>query len=229
MYVYAILGDAPTAPLGSGLAGEPLTLLTAGDVVAAVGAMDEPPAVSRAAVLGHDAVVRRLSDVSAAILPTRFGMIDDASALADWLRTAADALAEALRLVAGREQMTLHVFDGDDPSAVDADEPADDASEARASGPGTRYLALRRRQRRREEGVPELAPLRARLDPLVVAERTERRATPPLRASVYHLVQRGRSADYRAAVDDGRELLRGVRLRVSGPWAPYAFAPDPLS
>src|SRR5262249_39713141 len=182
----------------------------------------------RAAVLGHDAVVRRLSDVSAAILPTRFGMIDDPSALIDWLHTAADALGEALRLVAGREQMTLHVFDGDDPSAVDANEPADDAGEA-ASGPGARYLALRRRERRREEGVPELVPLRARLAALVVAERTERRATRPFRASVYHLIERGRSADYRAAVDGGRELLRGVRLRVSGPWAPYAFAPDPLS
>jgi len=229
MYVYAILGDAPTAPLGHGLAGEPLTLLRAADLVAAVGAMDEPPAASREAVLGHDAVVRRLSDVSAAILPTRFGMVDDASALTEWLRAAADVLGDALRLVAGREQMTLHVFDGDEPPAVDAVERTDDAGAESASGPGTRYLALRRRQRRREESVPELAPLRGRLDALVVAERTERRATPPFRATVYHLIERGRSADYRAAVDAGHALVRGVRLRVSGPWAPYAFAPEPLS
>jgi len=228
MYVYAILGDAPTASLGHGLAGEPITLLTAGHLVAAVGAMDEPPTASRAAVLGHDAVVRRLCDVSAAILPTRFGMVDDASALTEWLRAAADALGDALRLVAGREQMTLHVFDGDEPPAGDAVERTDDAAEESASGPGTRYLALRRRQRRREESLPELAPLRGRLDALVVAERTERRATPPFRASVYHLIERGRSADYRAVVDAGHALVRGVRLRVSGPWAPYAFAPEPL-
>jgi hypothetical protein len=228
LYVYAILGEAPAAPLGVGLSDEPLTLLTSGDLVAAVGAMGEPPVATRAAVLGHDAVVRRLAEMSAAILPTRFGMVDEAPALIDWLTSAGDGLRDALGLVAGREQMTLHVFDGDEPLADEASEAPDDPADESPSGPGARYLALRRRQWRREGQLPELAPLRPRLDGLVAAERVERRATPPFRASVYHLVPRGRSAAYRDAVEASRELVRGVRLQVSGPWAPYAFAPGPL-
>jgi hypothetical protein len=39
----------------------------------------------------------------------------------------------------------------------------------------------------------------------VAAERVERRATPPFRASVYHLVERGRSAAYREAIVGGPE------------------------
>lgn len=227
LYVYAILGEVPTAPLGVGLSDEPLTLLTAGDLVAAVGAMDEPPVATRAAVVGHDAIVRRLAEISAAILPTRFGMVDEAPALVDWLGAAAVGLREALALVAGREQMTLHVFEGDAPVVSESTDEPDDADGESAGGPGTRYLTIRRRQWRRAGLPPELARLHPRLDGLVAAERVERRTTPPLRASVYHLIERGRSAAYRDAVDASRDLVRGVRLSVSGPWAPYAFAPEP--
>jgi hypothetical protein len=217
LYLYAIVGRAPAAALGSGLRDEPLVLVAAGDVVAVAGEMDEPPAATPDTVRGHDAVVRRLAAASDAILPARFGTLADAPALIDWL-AAAEALPEALRLVAGREQMTLHVF-GD---ARLADEATDEAS----LGPGTRYLAERRRHWQRTESLPELAPLRRRLGDLVAAERVEPRAAPPLRASVYHLIARGRSGDYRDAVEQELAPLAGVRLRLSGPWAPYAFVPE---
>jgi hypothetical protein len=92
-------------------------------------------------------------------------------------------------------------------------------------GPGARYLEERRRHWRDKERLPELEPLRPRLDALVAAERVELRATPPLRASVYHLIERGRSAEYRDAVEGNLDLVAGVTVRVSGPWPPYAFAP----
>jgi len=44
------------------------------------------------------------------------------------------------------------------------------------------------------------------------------------RRAVDQVVERGRSAEYRQAVETHLELVAGVRLRVSGPWAPYAFA-----
>jgi len=225
-YVYAILGEPPTAELGRGISDEALTLLTSSDLVAAVGVMDAPPLATRQAVLGHDAVVRRLAEASTAILPTRFGMVHEASALVDWLATAADGLRDALRLVAGREQMTLHVFEGE--AAVVGVEAPDDADAGTSTGPGARYLTERRRQRR-AAALPELAALRSRLDDLIAAERIERRTTPPFRASVYHLVERGRSAAYRDTVESNRDLVTGVRLRVSGPWAPYAFAPEAVA
>ena len=142
-------------------------------------------------------------------------------------------LGDALRLVSGREQMTLHLFDYDmggpemAPHTPPSSRPGGPGSlpEGTAGvGPGARYLAERRRHWRQRERLPELEALRPRLDALVAAERVELRATPPLRASVYHLIERGRSAEYRDAVETNLDLLAGVRVRVSGPWAPYAFA-----
>jgi gas vesicle protein GvpL/GvpF len=223
LYLYAIVDHSPVAPLGAGLAGEPLLLVAAGDVVAVVGEMEDPPVATPDAIRGHDEIVRRLAEFSEAILPARFGTVQDAPALAEWLAATAVGLGEALRLVAGREQMTLHVFLGETPAAV-ASEANDERAGDLALGPGARYLAERRQHWRQKERVPELEPLRPRLDALVVAERVELRATPPLRASVYHLIERGRSAEYRDAVEANLDLVAGVRLRVSGPWAPYAFA-----
>ena len=74
--------------------------------------------------------------------------------------------------------------------------------------------------------MPEIAPLRSALAPLVLAERAERHDRPPLLASVYHLVPRGRSRAYRRAVATARARLGAVRLSVTGPWPPYAFAPE---
>jgi hypothetical protein len=225
LYLYAIVGKAPAAPLGGGLRDEPLSLLTGGDVVAVVGEMDEPPAATSPAVLGHDAVVRRLADLSEAILPARFGTVQEMPALVDWLASAAAGLEEALRLVAGREQMTLHVFDGDAPATPRAADEADEGVGQTLPGPGARYLVARRLHWRQRESLPELEPLRPRLHGLVAAERVEPRTTPPFRASVYHLIDRGQSHAYRELVETNLDLLAGVRLRVTGPWPPYAFAP----
>lgn len=224
VYLYAIVGSAPVVPLGAGLAGEPLSLVEAGAVVAVVGEMEDPPVATPDAIRGHDEIVRRLAEFSDAILPARFGTVQDATALAEWLAEAAEGLGEALHLVSGREQMTLHVFHDEASVAVDV-EARDESADETGLGPGARYLAERRQHWRRKERVPELEPLRPRLDALVTAERVELRATPPLRASVYHLIERGRSAEYRDAVEANLDLVAGVRLRVSGPWAPYAFAP----
>src|SRR5262245_12076545 len=135
LYLYAVLNGRPTAPLGPGLCAEPLSLVTAGPVVAVVGAMEEPPAATAESVRGHDAVVRRLADISEAILPARFGAVQDEAALRESLASAADGLARALALVAGREQMTLHVFDGGTPVP-----PVPVAEAASSLGPGARYL-----------------------------------------------------------------------------------------
>ena len=222
LYLYAILGRAPAASIGVGFAGEPLSLVAGGDVVAVVGEMEEQPAATPDSVRGHDAVVCRLAALSEALLPARFGSVQDAGALAHWLTATASALDEALRLVAGREQMTLHVFADDETPITGERESADETG----LGPGARYLAERRRHWHRRERLPELEPLRPRLDALVAAERVELRATPPWRASVYHLIERGRGAEYRDVVEANSDLVAGARLRVSGPWAPYAFAPS---
>jgi len=220
VYVYALLGDAPAPDAGAGLREEPLRVVRVGDLLAAVGEMSERPAVSEATLRAHDAVVRRLADAVDAILPVRFGSLLTESSLADLLRVRARELSEALALVAGREQMTLRVL-GDTPTTEEvADVAADDA------GPGARYLAARRAEWRRAREAPELAPLRPGLAQLVRAERVTRHDTPPLLASVYHLIDRGAAAAYRAVVE--RAEAGTVRVVATGPWPPYAFAPEAL-
>ena len=71
-------------------------------------------------------------------------------------------------------------------------------------------------------------PLRPVLDRFVTTERVDRHDAPPLVASVYHLLSRGEADAYTEAVERAASALHDVRITVSGPWAPYAFAPDAL-
>ena len=67
-------------------------------------------------------------------------------------------------------------------------------------------------------------PLRAALGPFVRAERLDRH-DGPLVASVYHLVPRGESAAYLAALEAAAPKS-ALRVSASGPWPPYAFGPE---
>jgi hypothetical protein len=76
------------------------------------------------------------------------------------------------------------------------------------------------RARQRELAVPVFDPLRASVRRWVRDERMEKRGGV---ASMYHLIPTGSAARYRAALEHaaGEE---GLRVIVSGPWPPYAFA-----
>src|SRR5262249_34993525 len=111
LYLYAVLGVVPAAPLGEGLADEPVRTIDCGPVVAAVSVLAEAPVVTPDTLRRHDAVVRRLSQSVDAILPARFGaLVPDDRTLRERLGRAAPGLHEALARVAGREQMILRVF-----------------------------------------------------------------------------------------------------------------------
>jgi len=231
LYLYAVLGAAPAGPLGEGMAGEPLRLVRCTDVFAAAGEMNAAPALGPASLRRHDAVVRRLADVADALLPARFGALagDDAE-LCERLTRAGDGLRHALARVAGREQMILRVYvsseEGSAPPRIPP--PLESVAAGGEVGAGTRYLAERARAQRAAAEVNELTPIRPVLDRFVAAERVERHHTPPLVASVYHLLSRGTAAAYTVAVEEAARDLPGIRVTVSGPWAPYAFAPDAL-
>ena len=241
LYLYAVLGAAPSADAGAGLAGEPLRLLRCGEVLVAAGEMSEAPAIAPDTLRAHDAVVRRLAESTDAILPARFGMIArDESVLCARLEPAASSLREALARVAGREQMILRVFrataDAPAPSASESARapapsgaiPSANVATGAAAGAGARYLADRASARRAATEVPEIAALRPVLDRFVTAERVDRHDAPPLVASVYHLVARGAADAYADAVEHAAAELQDVRITISGPWVPYAFAPDAL-
>jgi hypothetical protein len=195
-------------------------------VAAEVDPSDLP--VSPEALATHDRVVRFLADQVEAALPARFGWIADEESLGEHLAPHQQRLLDALELTAGCEQMNLRLYGPGFPTV-----PRPSASTAGAHA-GTRYLEAKREEARRRHEAPEIEPLRAALSGLVRAERVERPGAPsapassPL-ASVYHLVERGRAAEYRAVVVGAAGRLTPLRATVSGPWPPYAYAPEGLA
>jgi hypothetical protein len=233
LYVYAVLAAPPRVAVGVGVRREAVRVTRCGRLFVAVGAMPAAPPITARAVRVHDAVVRRLAARVDAVLPARFGTVfQDRAALARALAEREGTLREALRLVEGREQMTLRLYgeaaqlesDVRISGSRDDDETTEGGDDG-AGGAGTRYLARRLRGR----DLPALARLRPFLARVVVAERVERHAAPPLLASAYHLIPRGTSKDYRAEVARAGRALAPLRVRVSGPWPAYAFAPAPTA
>jgi len=215
LYLYALVGAPPRGGAGRGLRREPLSILPGRGFHVVAGRMTAAPKATTTALRRHDATVRRIAAAVDAVLPIRFGAaVPDAAAAARLLAPRALELAGRLAHVRGHEQMTLRLF-----GAPASPRPRRGAPQ---SGPGTRYLV----ERRRAHGVPELDPLRPLLAGLVADERIQRHATPPLLASVYHLVRRDRRAQYRARMTAAAARLAPLRLTISGPWPPYAFGAD---
>ena len=221
VYVYAVVRGAPRTRDLRGLVGEPLRIVASRHILAVVGDVPARPEPTLGNVRGHDRVVTAIAARVAAVLPARFAaVVDDDAAVADALQERGAMLGAALALVEGREQMTLRLYGFVTPAPDAVPSPSHDL------GPGARYLTRRLAARHAELAVPELAAWRPMLAPLVRAERVERHVTPPLVATVYHLIDRGAASAYEDAVSAGDAAAADVHARVSGPWAPYAFAPD---
>lgn len=227
LYVYALLGTLPLDDPGHGLVGEPLVVLPSNNVFAAVGSMEAPPPIERDTLLQHDAIVRRLATQVEAILPVRFGtLLSSERELHEGLADRREALGRALELVRGREQVTLRVFRHGAPAE---DPPLQEPEAGPHDGPGTTFLLARQAAHRRARTVPELDALRPALTPLVMAERVERHDRGALVATVFHLIRRGTAPAYIEHVTTATALPEGIRLAVTGPWPPYAFAPELLA
>ncbi|MFL6236500.1 MAG: GvpL/GvpF family gas vesicle protein [Thermoanaerobaculia bacterium] len=220
IYLYALVDEEPSGPLGEGIAGEPLRLFSQGKLMAVLGEIPERPKPDRATLERQDAVVRRLAEVFGALLPARFGeAFADESALANRLAPREREVADALALVRGCVQMTLRVFG--------EPEIRPETEAVPSGGPGTRYLAARRREIERAHSLPEIEPLREALRPLLRAERMVRHeAAGPLLGTAYHLVPRESAGTYLATLESVKERIGGRRVAATGPWPPYAFAPE---
>jgi hypothetical protein len=220
LYLYAVVDEVAPGPLGEGIMDEPLRQVRAGEVQAVVGDLATAPQPGRENLARQDAEVRRLAERFDALLPARFGeWAADEAALAAKLAHRSGEFVRALAMVRGCVQITLRVFG--EPEPVSPDEPET------AGGPGTRYLTARRRELEQARSLPEIDPLREVLRPLLRAERIERQAAGRLLGTAYHLVPRERTAEYLATLEEETgKLPGGRRVVASGPWPPYAFAPE---
>ena len=190
-----------------------------GHFAIAVETVDTAPAISGESLKRHDTAVRALAAQAESFLPARFGQtFADRAALLEAVVARAPAFAEALTLVRGCSQMTLRWFGeaeiAPEPTALSAGE-----------GPGARYLARRRAELAAENTLPEVAAEQQRLQPFVRGERVRRGGGNGLLGTVYHLVADSDLARYRAELAE-LEAAATLRLRASGPWPNYAFAPE---
>jgi len=232
LYLYALLERRPAGTVGR------TRVIRCGRLFAAVSDVVTPPAITARSLRAHDAVVRRLATLVDAVLPVRFGtVVSNPTELARSIAPREKELRDALRLVRGREQMTLRVYAAH--GAGTGDERCDDAAERNtgdAGGAGTRHLRRLHRAHLRRTSVPEIAAVRDAFAPFVRAERVERHDVPErsrrsatLIASVHHLIDRRAARRYRAAVKRAGTGGDPVRIVVKGPWPPYAFAPDAVA
>jgi gas vesicle protein GvpL/GvpF len=224
--VYALVGLPRPIQKVTGLAGERLRGIRCDGVVAIVGEVRRRPAASTRNLRRYAAVVESIAARAPAILPVRFGTtFDDVAELTSALRSRGAATRQRLRAVRLRAQMTIRLVS--DSESGDASR----ASQSRAAGrarvrlehkatQGTQYLQQRLAVLRTAREVPELAPIRPAIRRFVKEERVERRSGV---ITVQHLIPRAMAERYRAAVERAAGQT-GVRLAVSGPFPPYAFA-----
>ncbi|MEU4096639.1 GvpL/GvpF family gas vesicle protein [Streptomyces sp. NPDC026673] len=252
-YAYAVLGasDVPAGAVEAlrGVAGAPVGLVTSGDLAAAVSPvpsadfledalrrhleeLDWLEAVARA----HHTVIEALC-AHTTVLPLRLATVylDDARVRAV-LRDGAEMFRAGLDRLAGHLEWGVKIY---------VDTPAEAAAEAPGTGtaadmsPGRAYLRARRAQRHsRDEAHRAAADAASRVEEIgreLAAGHARHRVQQGQLASGTgenvlndaFLVVRDRAEDFRARVLAAGEGLPGVRIDVTGPWAPYSFAAVP--
>jgi len=211
IYVYAVAEQLADVGGLTGVQGEPLTLVPFGGATAVVGEVTARPLLDPETLRAQDALVRMLHDRARALLPMRFGT--SSSDRQEMLRSLAahHELLSHLAAVRGCEQMVVRVLGRSSPVDLHVS----------AAASGTEYLQA---LAKRHHAAPQLENFVRGVGDLARAVKVEPSPQPGLIGTVYHLIERGGADEYRHAIDRVAAGLSGVRVLVSGPSPPYAFA-----
>jgi hypothetical protein len=193
--------------------------------------MRRAPAPSIRNLRRYAAVVEAIAAEAPAILPARFATtVTGDEELAVILASRGATLRRRLRAVRGRCQMTIRLLSPLSESESESDEAplASRSAMARRTRPrlaheatqGAQYLRRRAALAASARAIPGFAPIRAAVRRFVKDERVEKRAGI---VTVNHLIPRAAAPRYLAAVERAA-AANHLRLMVSGPVAPYAFA-----
>jgi hypothetical protein len=229
--VYALASPPPARLRLAGVAGERLRVIAISRIAAVVGEVRRAPAPSVRNLRRHAAVVEAIAGRVPAILPARFGTtVVDPEELRFILTSRAATLRRRLRAVRGRCQMTIRLLAPSESESDDAPLASRSTVTGRtrlrvASGTtqGTQYLRRRMAMEASARAIPGFEPIRGAVRRFVKDERVERRAGI---VTVNHLISRASAPRYTAAVERAA-AEQHLRLMVSGPLAPYAFADNP--
>lgn len=189
-----------------------LRVLFVGPVAVIAGASRRSSTDVEDALRRQHAIVLALAEQIDPLLPARFGSRVTASRLDATIRPAVRIVTRALENVRGRQQMTVRLVG---PPGAEAPPPVITS--------GTAYLTHRRAVARAVP--PEAAPLLAAAAPFVIEQRVQP-GRGGLRATLFHLVRREHIRGYRRAVNAALPAMKPWSAAVSGPWPPFAFAPD---
>ncbi len=152
--------------------------------------------------------------LSPAVLPVRFGAYMTDDELPQIVRARRAVLLRALKHVRGRDQMTVRIFG-----------PALEVLPASRPSSGSDYLRARAAAMR-----PALTPgARALVKAVssVVDAQHVSGSRGGVQLTIDHLVRRSNVARYRRLLSSCvEELQPRLDVAVSGPWPPFAFAPD---
>jgi hypothetical protein len=233
-YVFALVDAIPSGRAGRGLTGA-LSIRKLAGAFAVVERRADVPPTEFGSLKKHQEVVGRIASRVPAILPVRFGTLLESADLEESVRDRDEEIAEAFDMVRDRVQFTwrrrvrgarreVGGARRETRGARRAD--GDSKSETRADLPksGAEYL---RQAARAAAPAPPAAyrALGATLGRLVAARRYQP-GSAILAEAVYHLVEKKHLTRYLAAADS----LKGSSpaLVMSGPWPPFAFAPEIL-
>ena len=209
LYVYAL--SATGLPRRFTVLGRRLRAITIGGVDAIVG--QRAPGRSIEDIQRQHEIVAALAARTPALLPARFGSEIREDALRSLVSDREHDLRAALKRVRNCQQMTIRVFGRSEAGAVQDVLPRS----------GAEYLARRRERALREPA--EAGVIRAVLSDLVKAERVEP-GERGIRVTVFHLVATPRLARYRQRASTIQSSLAAASVTVTGPWPPFAFAPE---
>ena len=212
LYVYALCDSDHRIPARVGR--HHLECLELDGLVAIVERRVAAPVLSEGSLRDQHRVVVRLHQRAQALIPVRFGALLDRAELDRIVRQRRAPLVRALKRVRGMAQMTVRSFDAR--SRLPAALPA---------ASGTAYLARRARDAR-PDVPPALNAVRRAVRSLVVDESIEA-GRGAVRVVVNHLIRAGDVDRYLARAESAlRRAAASESLLVTGPWPPFAFAPE---
>ena len=187
--------------------GRSIRILRVGPIAVLAGAPHEIPLEK--ALRDQHSIVLELARRFDPILPVRFGARMTAARIAEVVSPSVDVLAAALARVRGRQQLTLRLTG---PPAAPGQPPAS----------GAEYLARRIESR---TFPAEALPVRNAVSRFVIDERVQA-GRGGVRLTVFHLVERDDVTAYIRAATGASADIEPWRVSVSGPWPPFAFAPE---
>ncbi len=215
-YVFALVDRIPSGAAGRGLTGALALRKLAGAYALVERRADVPPAAF-GTLKKHQEVVSRVAKQVPAILPVRFGTLLESADLEEAVEERDEEIAGAFDLVRDRVQFTWR-------TSKPRREARGARRDARQPASGAEYL--RRAARAANPAAPAaFRALQPTLAPLAVRQRYQP-GTPALPEAVYHLV--GKSDARRYAAEAVALKDTSPVLTVTGPFPPYAFAPQIL-